>query len=200
MRATREGEPEIAHLERIRDVWLAWLTAIGGATSTEPIGAAATGMGSFLRVLSEGEPMVETLDVEEGPITEYGQHAFYVPGAGMEEQVIDAVPFPQSPRAGRRFGIKLLDGAEGSTLPMGLMRDLVLAGGSLTTLGNADAFGQSETLIEYADETWQDEAEALQGLLGDGVEIDQMSAARAEAEAEDMVITIGSDVLSRYEE
>jgi hypothetical protein len=200
LRATREFEPEIAHLERIRDVWVAWLAAIGSATSTEPIGAAATGMGSFLRVLSEGDPVVETLDVEDGIPENYGQAPFYVPAAGMEEQVIDAIPFPQSPRAGRRFGIKLLNGAEGSTLPMSLMRDLVLAGGSLSTLGNADTFGASETLIEYADEDWQDEAEALQELLGDGVEIDQMSARRAEAEAEDMVITIGSDVLTRYEE
>ena len=49
LRATREGEPEIAHLERMRDVWVAWLAAIGDATGTEPIGAAATGMGTFLR-------------------------------------------------------------------------------------------------------------------------------------------------------
>jgi hypothetical protein len=200
LRATREGEPEIAHLERVRDVWVAWLEAIGSATSTEPIGAAATGMGSFLRVLAAGEPVVETLDVEDGIPTTYGQAPFYVPAEGMEEQVIDAVPFPQSPRTGRRFGIKLLNGASGETLPMELMHDLVLAGGSLSTLGNADAFGESDTLIEYADEDWKDEAEALQALLGEGVEIDQMSARRAEAEAEDMVITVGSDLISRYEE
>ncbi|QYG93469.1 hypothetical protein HC251_14245 [Iamia sp. SCSIO 61187] len=200
MRATREGEPEIAHLERLRDVWAAWLEAIGEATVSEPIGGAVTGMGSFLRELADGEPVVETLDVEAGIPVTFMQAPFYVPGPNMEEQVIDAVPFPVSPRAGRRFGIKLLNGAVGETLPMPLMRDLILAGGSLSTLGNADAFGQEDTLIEYAGDDWREEAEALQELLGETAEIDEMSARRAEAEAEDMVITIGSDVLSRYQE
>lgn len=200
LRATREGEPEIAHLERIRDVWVAWLAAIGDATATEPIGAAATGMGSYLRVLAAGEPVVETLDVEDGIPTSYGQAPFYVPAAGMNEQIIDAVPFPVSPREGRRFTIKLLNGAAGELLPMALMRDLVLADGSLVWLGNASAFGQEETLIEYRDEDGREDAEAVQELLGEGVEIDQMSTRRAEAEREDLVITIGSDVLSRYEE
>lgn len=200
MRATREGEPEIARLERLRDVWEAWLAAIGDATVSEPIGGAVTGMGSFLRELADGEPVVETLDVEAGIPATFMQPPFYVPGPNMEEQVIDAVPFPVSPRAGRRFGIKLLNGAVGETVPMPLMRDLILAGGSLSTLGNAEAFGQEETLIEYAGDDWRDEAEALQEVLGETAEIDEMSARRAEAEAEDMVITIGSDVLARYQE
>ena len=198
LRATREGEPEIAHLERMRDVWVAWLAAIGDATGTEPIGAAATGMGTFLRELAAGDPVVETLDVEEQ--LDYLQGTSYVPAAGMGEQVIDAVPFPLSPRTGRRFSIELLNGVTGETLPMSLVRQLILAGGALTGVGNAAEFGQDETTILYKGEDWQEEAQALQALLGDGVEIDQMSRRRADAENEDMVITIGSDVLSRYEE
>lgn len=197
LRATREGEPEIAHLERMRDVWVAWLAAIGAATGTEPIGAAATGMGTFLRELSAGDPVVETLDVEEE--LDYLQGRSYVPAEGMDEQVIDAVPFPLSPRTGRRFSIELLNGVTGETLPMPLVRDLISAGGALTGVGNAGEFGQEETTILYKDEDWEDQARFLQGLLGDGVEIDQMSRRRADTENEDMVITIGSDVLSRYQ-
>jgi hypothetical protein len=197
LRATNEGEPEIAHLERIRDVWAAWLEAIGSATATEPIGAAATGMGGYLRTLAAGDPVVETLDVEQ--VDDYFAGTSYVPGSEMQEQIIDAVPFPMPPRTGVRFLATVLNGARGERLPLDLMRDIVAAGGSLTTLGNAGAFGQEETVILHKADV-QDEAEALQALLGDGVELEQMTRRRADSEDDDMIITIGSDVLSRYEQ
>lgn len=197
LRATNEGEPEIAHLERIRDVWAAWLEAIGSATATEPIGAAATGMGGYLRTLAAGDPVVETLDVEQ--VDDYFAGTSYVPGSEMQDQIIDAVPFPMPPRTGVRFLATVLNGARGERLPLDLMRDIVAAGGSLTTLGNAGAFGQEETVILHKADV-QAEAEALQALLGDGVELEQMTRRRADSEDDDMIITIGSDVLSRYEQ
>lgn len=200
LRATREGEPEIGHLERSRDVWMAWLDAIGAATSTEPIGTAATGIGSFLRILAAGDPVVETLDVEQGEPTRPYVPAPYVPGPGMADQIVDAVPFPRSPRAGRRFDLRLLNGAEGATPPATLMRDLALDGAAISTLGNAASFGSSGTVISYKDDMWEDEAEALRDRWGDSVEIEQMSSRVADATAEDMVITLGSDVLDQYEE
>ncbi|HEU5148992.1 MAG TPA: hypothetical protein VFU19_00765 [Iamia sp.] len=198
LRATREGEPEIARLERMRDLWAAWLEAIGSATTPEPIGAAATGMGNYLRELAAGDPVVETLDVEQ--VDDYQQGTSYIPGDGMDEQIIDAVPFPLSPREGRRFSFQLLNGSTGETLPMPLVRDLIRVGGALVGVGNATELGQDETTILYKGEDWEGTAAIIQALLGDGVEIEQMSRRRANAEDEDMIITIGSDVLARYEE
>ncbi len=198
LRATREGEPEIAHLERNRDVWAAWLEAISTSTVPEPIGAAATGMGTFLRTLAAGEPVVETLEVEQ--VEDYLQGPSYVPAAGMNQQIIDAVPFPLPPREGRRFLVELLNGSEGASLPMPLMRDLILAGGSVVSVGNADELGQEGSTILYKDEELEGIAETLVGLLGGDVEVEQMSSQRADVSDEDMVITIGSDAISRYEE
>lgn len=200
LRATRQDEPEIAHMERVRDVWTAWLEAIGSATNTEPIGAANTGIGSFLRNLAAGQFTVETLDVEPGEPVRFGQPLFYVPGPGMDEQVVDAVPFPRSPRTGRRYDLRLLNGVEGATPPLALMRDLALDAASISTIGNAGEFGRETTLVEYKDSMWEDEMDALRERWGGSIEVEQMSPTRAEGTNEDVVITLGSDVLDQYEE
>ncbi len=197
LRATREGEPEVAQLERARDLWEAWLAAIGGATATEPIGAASTGIGDYLRVLSAGDPVVEVLDVQEDAV--YTQPVL-VPGPNLNEQVISAVPFPQSPREGTRFNVEVVNGARGEVLPMELLRDLTLAGASLAFIGNADEFGQEDTVIQYAGAEWRDVAEFVAEMLGPSATAQEMPARRAESETEDLVITIGSDVLAQYEE
>ncbi len=200
LRASREGELEIARLERARDLWTAWLEAIASNPSGEPIGAAATGIGSFLRVLASGDPVVETLDVELGEPNRVYQPPFYVPGPSMAEQVIDAVPFPLSPRFGRRYDLRLLNGVEAGTPPFALMRDLGLDGASISIVGNGPEFGRRTTLVAYKDDMWADEMEALRDRWGDSIEIEQMSARQAESTNEDVVITLGSDVLDQYEE
>ena len=200
LRATYEGEAELAHLARTERVWQAWLAALGEAGVDDAVGAATTGIGPFLRALAGGTAMVETLDVQPDEPMYFGDIPPLIPTDRFEAQVVDAVPFPHSPSPGRRATIQLLNGSEGATVPMALMHDLVLAGGAVITVGNADAFGRETTLVEYSGTANREVAADLAAVLGDDVEVEQMSATRAEAEAEDLVITIGSDVLERYDD
>ncbi|HXH56130.1 MAG TPA: hypothetical protein VNL12_02380 [Iamia sp.] len=202
LRATIEGESELGRLERNRVVWSTWLAAIGQSSTADSIGAATTGIGPFLRTLADGEPVVETLDVE--PPSEVGPDPDYtppfVPAEGFEEQIIAAVPYPGSPGEGRRWTMKLLNGVSGDEIPRALVRELILDGAALTTLGNAADFGRERTLIEYSDATWEAEARSAGEVLGDTAEVRRMSRQRAESEGDDLVITLGQDALDHVAE
>lgn len=200
LRATSEDdEAELTRLSRNEQVWSAWLEAIGRAGASDSIGAATTGIGPFLQVLADGEPVVETLSVEPATVTGEDDPPL-VPSDGFDEQIIDAVPYPVSPVPGRRWNIKLLNGAEGSELPRPLLRDLILAGGSIGTLGNADEFEQGTTLVEFNGTPLVDAARSARFVLGRDTELKRMTPTRAEAEGADLVITIGEDTLDRYRE
>lgn len=200
LRATVDGEHELAHMARNERVWKAWMDALharGGAE--DAVGTATTGIGPFLRVLAGGPVMVETLEVESDEPTYFGDIPPLIPTDAFDEQIATAVPFPQSSSPGRRATISLLNGAEGSPIPLDLMQDLVRAGGAIITVGNAASFGRDETVVEYSSSGWSDEAAAMAKALGAQARTEKMSAMRAESTDEDMVITIGQDVLERYE-
>ncbi len=228
LRAGGEVESELARLARNEVVWTAWLDAIGQSDTTDSVGPATTGIGPFLRTLSgagakaDGEevvaPVVETLDVEEQTdadipdaaelpdsfdVPESGDDGSnvrpLVPAPGFDEQVLEAVPFPRSPGGFARYNLKLLNGAAGEEIPRTIINDLLLRGAALTTLGNAASFGADATTVEYTNDGWKDLAELAGQTLG-GAEVSLMSPARAEAEGDDIVITIGQDVLDRYAE
>lgn len=201
LRATSESS-EIAGLERNSLVWEAWLDAIGSSDTSDSVGPATTGIGPFLRTLSAGEPVVETLDVEEDTDVTNDDPTYViplVPAPGFDEQIIDAVPFPRSPALGRRYNLTLLNGVDGEELPRELMHDLILRGAALTYLGNAEEFGQDTTTVRYSNEGWEELADLAGQTLG-GAEVSQMTAAQAEAEGEDVVITVGQDTLDRYQD
>lgn len=199
LRATSDEETELGHLARSETVWDAWLTAIAEATGDDSVGVATTGIGPFLRDLADGDPVVETLDVEPPPGAETNAEGevplALTPAAGFNEQVIDAVPYPRPPRLGRRWSLKVLNGVDGEPIPRPLLRTLILQGASLETTGNAADFGRERTLIEYSGRDWADEARAARLALGGTAEVEQMSAARADTEDEAIVVTLGQDAL-----
>lgn len=195
------GESDLARLARNSLVWRAWLEAIGRSDTSGSVGPATTGIGPFLRTLAAGDPVVETLDVDEQQdvtIDDPGYTTPLVPEPGFEEQVVQAVPYPLSPGPGRRYDLKLLNGAAGGAeIPRELMHDLILRGAALTQLGNASSFGQDDTRVEFRGEEWEPLAEVAAATLGGG-EVAPMSAAQADAEGHDIVITLGQDILDRY--
>lgn len=225
LRAGAEDESELGRLARNEVVWAAWLDAIGQSDEPDSVGPATTGIGPFLRTLSgagakadEEEvvaPVVETLDVVEQPdadaaelpdsfdVPEPGDDGPnvrpLVPAPGFDEQILEAVPFPRSPGGFGRYNLKLLNGAVGEEVPRPIIDDLILRGAALTTLGNATSFDQEATKVEYTSEDWKDLAELAGESLG-GAEVSLMPPAQAEAEGDDIVITIGQDVLDRYGE
>ena len=197
-----EEESDLGRLARDQVVWEAWLDAIGSSDQADSVGPATTGIGPFLRTLSAGDPVIETLAVEQDPdpaITDPDYVVPLVPAPGFEEQVVDAVPYPRSPGLGRRYNLTLLNGASGDEIPRTLMHDLILRGAALTTLGNAAEFGQEETTVEYTSDGWADLADLAAQTLG-GAEVRKMSAAEAEATGDDIVITLGSQTLDQYED
>lgn len=200
LRAGDESESELGRLARNEVVWAAWLDAIDTSDTADSVGPATTGIGPFLRTLAAGDPAVETLDVSQETdvvIDDPNYVTPLVPAPGFEEQIIDAVPFPRSPGAGGRYNLQLLNGASGEPIPRPLVRDLILRGAALSTLGNASDFGQEETTIEYSNEDWKDLADVAAETLG-GATVTQMSDARAEAVGDDIVITLGQEAIDRY--
>lgn len=199
LRATSDEETELGHLARSEAVWDAWLTAIGEATGDDSVGVATTGIGPFLRALADGDPVVETLDVEPSP--DAGANAEgevsrpLTPAPGFNEQVIDAVPYPRPPRLGRRWTLKVLNGVDGEAIPRPVLRTLILQGASLEKTGNAGDFGRERTLIEYSGREWADAARAARLAVGGTAEVEQMSATRADSEDEAIVVTLGQDAL-----
>ncbi len=200
LRAGEETESELARLARDEVVWTAWLTALGSAG--EEASSVSTSLRPFLEALAAGTrdgaeaTQVGTLDV--GPAND-GSQAL-VPSEGFDAQLNAAVPFPQSPGPGRRYVLKLLNGVEGEPLPREIMRDLVAAGASVVQVGNGNEFDQETTQIEITGPDWEAAAGAAQFMFGGKGEISLMSDTRAAGSDVDMVITIGRDVLSSYEE
>lgn len=200
LRSGEDSEAELARLARDEVVWSAWLTALGAAGD----GAAtvSANLRPFLEALAAGTregadaTLVETLDVGAAPD---GSEAL-VPGPGFDAQLNAAVPFPQSSGPGRRYALKLLNGVEGAPLPEEVMHALVAAGASLVQVGNGGEFGQDTTSIEITGPEWREAAEAAKFVFGGTGRISTMSDTRAAESDVDVVITVGRDVLTAYEE
>ncbi len=200
LRASAGGEDELARLARNELVWSAWLAAVGEAGIETGVGQGFTDIGPFIRTLASGEAMVQTLNVTLPPESDQPDPP-YVPAEGFDDQILDAVPYPTSPSPGRRWELVLLNGSSpDDEIPRELMRQLIGQGAALTTLGNAAAFGEEGTVVEYSGSEWRDAAERAAFVLGEGVEVERMSPVRAEQAGADVVITLGSTTLDRFEE
>jgi hypothetical protein len=148
------GEAEANRWLRQQRIWNAWLESI--ARSADPLQATLgfqEGLSPFLRSLGTGVddvsilPMGQVgLDPEDPP--------FYIVEAEsgeewLRERALEMVPLPISPKSSVRPTVKLLDGTGDSVNRDRSGADVVAAGGVITVIGNATAFGVDRTTVLY---------------------------------------------------
>ncbi len=147
------NEADVNRLERQRAMWVAWLEAISGAEDPS-VAAAASGdrLSPFLGALSAGTTVVEvpptqTVQRDDGLLA---RHVLADEGrAWLRERSLDLVPWPTQPSSFWRPRVKLLDGTGMPAVRDALVDDVVAAGGVVTVIGNAAAFGVESTNFAY---------------------------------------------------
>lgn len=165
--ATRPGENDLERLNRHRQFWNAWLSAVGRSSSADVVpGEASTGLGHFVRTLASGTVNYEALP--EQTTTESlndGSQLFHADEASVAKLIALTVPFPVGD-AGQRATVRVLNGANGDAVPPSILQTIVIGGGQITELGNARSFGLATTEIHYADPAQKAAADRLQFALG----------------------------------
>ena len=199
LRATVEGESDLARLFRHETFWVAWLDAVGADGSDAAVpGELDSGIGRFVRALARSEHEVETLPVEtvvpdgganDGEDDEEPAPVFSPRSAQMQALVDRLVPLPLSPAPGIRARVRILNGTTDIAEAADVAGRLPPAGVSVTIVGNAPRLDVEETTIEYAGEDFADEAEAIAEILGVGRVVEDTRP----SDAVDITVTLGAD-------
>jgi hypothetical protein len=191
LEARNRNESDLARLVRQQGLWTAWIDAIRNSTDPGVVpGEVTSGIGRFLRGLATGAVQYAALPVDPPTTPADGApETFTADVEAVQQLLADLVPFPTSPAPGDRIRVRLLDGAQvGSTRAFAL-RDLVVAGGEIAVIGNAETFDNATTSIVYYDPINKDSAETVRDALGLGtVELQQ-----ADSDTIDVTVILGSD-------
>lgn len=192
LRATVDGESDLARLFRHELFWTAWLAAVADDDSDAAVpGELDSGVGYFVRSLAREGSEVDTLPVEPISAAE-GAVETFSPDADQVRALMDRViPLPKSPAPGVRARARVLNGTDDTSDAMSVAGRLPPAGVEVTIVGNATELDADETVIEYAGEEFRDEAEAVAEILGVGA--DAVIPDSRPSDAVDITVTLGPD-------
>lgn len=185
------GETELARLVRHQAFWEAWLAAVGRSTSPDAVpGEVSTGLGRFVRGLSEGDVVYETLQVAtvDAAATEGGE-AYQADRDAVASQISALLPFAAAPEGGERASVRILNGTADPGLAQAVTQVLVPAGAEITVIGNADRFDYERTQVVFYDQAHEAVAERLQAALGVG----EVVFSRVPNDAVDVTVVVGGD-------
>lgn len=198
LRATVEGESDLARLFRHETFWVAWLDAVAADGSDAAVpGELDSGIGRFVRALARTDHEVETLPVEEGSpddagteVVDLGDEPVFSPRSEQMRALVDRlVPLPLSPAPGVRARVRILNGTSDIAEAADVAGRLPPAGVTVTIIGNAQTLDVEETAIEYAGDEFRDEAEAVAEILGVGTLVEETRP----SDAVDITVTLGAD-------
>lgn len=190
LEATNPGESEVNRLVRHKAFWTAWLTAVG--TSDDPgvlPGETESGLGRFVRDLSGDRVEMFPLPVQPGAVPGSNKPFFVAVTDQVQALVARLIPFPIGAPPGSRPRVRLLDGTGALDHGLGAAPLIVEGGGQVDQIGNATAFGATETTLTYFDDARLPEVERLQQALGVG----RIVKATDAASAVDVIIVLGDD-------
>jgi hypothetical protein len=165
------GEPEANRLLRQRRLWDTWLQSI--ARAEDPVQATLPlqeGLSPYLRSLGVGEDEVVIVPVEPvGLEPESPPHYIVESGSGadwLRDRALEMVPLPISPKSSVRPTVRLLDGTGDSSVRDSAGQEIIVAGGVVSVIGNADAFGVRTTTVLYHRTEVADQARIIAEALG----------------------------------
>ncbi|WP_436792727.1 LytR C-terminal domain-containing protein [Actinospongicola halichondriae] len=195
LRATVEGESDLARLFRHQVFWDAWLDAVAddGSDAAVP-GELDSGVGRFVRALARDGNEIETLPVQpssgDDPDDDPDDLPTFVPRFDQLRALVDRfIPLPVSPGPGLRARVRVLNGTTDTTAASAVAGSLPPAGVEVTAIGNAATLDIAVTTIEFTGEEFRDEAEALAEILGVGVVVEDTRP----SDAVDITVTLGAD-------
>ena len=182
---------DLARFARHQIFWDAWLAAVAedGTPAAVP-GELESGIGRFVRALSTGVAVIETLPVQPAAEGRHGEDPAFVPrGDEMEALVSRLVPFPASPSPGARARVRLLNGTEDTTVAASVAADLPPAGVSIVLIGNAVSLDAETTTVRYVGDEFRPVALELVEILGVGEVVEESRP----SDAADITVTLGAD-------
>lgn len=182
---------DLARFARHETFWAAWLEAVAadGTPAAVP-GELESGIGRFVRALSAGRSLIETLPVQPARADLHGEDPAFVPrGNEVQTLVTRFVPFPSSPSPGARARLRLLNGTNDTTLAASVASDLPPAGVSIVLIGNATSLDEETTTVRYVGDEFRPEALRVVEILGVGNVVEESRP----SDAADITVTLGAD-------
>ncbi len=185
------GESDLARLYRHQLVWQAWIQAVAASDRPDAVpGELSSGIGRFVRTLSQGPTVYETLPVTESASDEFGDEpTFQADVEGIADLVARLIPFPASPRPGVRPRVRVLNGTSDTSVAQTVAPQLPPAGVEVVMVGNASSLDHEGTTIAYVLPEHRDDAEAVRDALGYGEVIEDPRP----SDVADITVTLGAD-------
>ncbi len=140
-------ETDIDRVERQQQFWASWLNQVGQGGRDAVPGEEATGLGRFVRGIAAGPARSLELPIQRDD-RETGLY-LRPNDSRLPEIIAQAVPFPQSPDAGVRIRVRLLNGTQDQALTTDAARLLVQGGAEVVLVGNAATFDVPATTVSY---------------------------------------------------
>ena len=186
--------------QRQRAMWESWLGVIGRAQDPEAvIPPADSPLAPFLRALGAGTPVVEVVPFESftpdpgaAPVPLLGQDN----RSWLRAEALELVPWPRQPESFLRPRVQLLDGTGDPTIRDALAADVVAAGGVVTVIGNADAFGVEATHFAYHREDLVNDPITNSIAIELGVDMTLIELGEGATDV-DITVTVGLDQAAR---
>ena len=187
--------------QRQRAMWESWLGVIGRAPVHEPaIPPSDSPLAPFLRALGAGTTVVEVVPFESvasGPGAAPVQFLGAESRAWLRAEARELAPWPQQPESFLRPRVRLLDGTGDPAIRDALADDVVAAGGVITVIGNADAFGVEATQFAYHREELVNDPITNSIAIELGVDMTLMELGESGADVVDITVTAGLDQAAR---
>ena len=197
--ARDEAESDLNRLARQEAVWRAWLGAIAASSDPGAVpGETGSGLGRYVRGLSLGAVAYDTAPVEvvDAEATDEEGEVFEADVEALRALVADRIPFPVADRPGGRVRVRVLDAVGVEGLSLLVARDAVRAGGQVTVIGNADAFGRETSRVTFFDGAVAADAAAVAAALGIG-SVEQLPGPNPD-DLVDVTVVVGSDLAAAY--
>ena len=188
-------------VQRQRAMWESWLGVIGRAQDPEAvIPPADSPLAPFLRALGAGTTVVEVVPFESfapdpgaAPVPLLGPES----RSWLRTEALELVPWPQQPESFLRPRVQLLDGTGDPSIRDALATDVVSAGGVVTVIGNADAFGVQATHFAYHREDLVNDPITNSIAIELGVDMTLIELSEGADDVVDITVTVGLDQAAR---
>ena len=188
-------------VQRQRAMWESWLGVIGRVQDPEAvIPPADSPLAPFLRALGAGTTVVEVVpfesfapDPSSAPVPLLGPES----RSWLRTEALELVPWPQQPESFLRPRVQLLDGTGDPSIRDALATDVVSAGGVVTVIGNADAFGVEATHFAYHREDLVNDPITNSIAIELGVDMTLIELGEGADDVVDITVTVGLDQEAR---
>ena len=187
-------------VQRQRTLWESWLGVIGRAPDPEAVVPADSPLASFLRALGAGTTVVDVVPFESftrdpgaAPVPYLGAES----RSWLRAEALELVPWPRQPESFLRPRVQLLDGTGDPSIRDALADDVVAAGGVVTVIGNAAAFGVEATHFAYHREDLVNDPITNSIAIELGVDMTLIELGEGTDDVVDITVTVGLDQAAR---